>query len=330
MVSETGSTIAPVSAARHEPNMASISAISSMKPISAAQPTFLSAASTKPAGRYPWVSTVMPFRFGTMSAIAASTSLVTFSVSTPGNFSMTRNRLGCPFETASPISGWWSSITLATSPSRSLPASWTGTAASCRGVEIGEMCWTAMRWLADSKKPPVPGVDASTNVSGDTHSALPVVSITCVSDTGYLPRRQPDHGDPADRGQRLDHDRRAAHIGQGMRLGHAFLHHLPRGVQVRAGLEGQVDRGQAGHRRGMNAVQPRNAVEQILLERHGNQLLYLGGGQAERLRLDLHRRRREFRVDIDGSRSQLGNPDDHQPDGERYDQAPESEARAEN
>ncbi len=106
MVSETGSTIAPISAARHEPNRASSNAISSMKPISATQPAFRSAASTKLAGRYPWVSTAMPFRPGAMSAIAASTSLVTFSVSVPGNFSMTRNRLGGPFETASPISGW--------------------------------------------------------------------------------------------------------------------------------------------------------------------------------------------------------------------------------
>ena len=183
MVSDTGNTIAPIRTGRHEPNMASSNAISSMKPISAAQPAFRSAASMKLAGRYPWVSMAMPFRPGAMSAIAASTSLVTFSVSTPGNFSMTRNRLGCPFETALPISGWWSSITLATSPSRSLPESWTGTAASCCGVDIGEMCWTDRRWLADSKKPPVPGVDASTKVSGETHSALPAVSMSWVSVT---------------------------------------------------------------------------------------------------------------------------------------------------
>ncbi len=53
MVSDTGSTIAPIRAGRHEPNMASSNAISSMKPISATQPAFRSAASTKLAGRYP-------------------------------------------------------------------------------------------------------------------------------------------------------------------------------------------------------------------------------------------------------------------------------------
>ena len=45
------------------------------------------------------------------------------------------------------------------------------------------MCWMERRWLGDSTKPPVPGVDASTNVSGDTHSALPAVLITWVSVT---------------------------------------------------------------------------------------------------------------------------------------------------
>ena len=75
-------------------------------------------------------------------------------------------------------------MTFATSASRSQAFELsTGTAESCRGVDMGEMCWTARRWLADSKNPPVPGVEASTNVSGDTHSALPAVSITCVSET---------------------------------------------------------------------------------------------------------------------------------------------------
>ena len=38
----------------------------------------------------------------------------------------------------------------------------------------------ARRWFADSMNPPVPGVEASTNVNGDTQSALPVVSMTWV------------------------------------------------------------------------------------------------------------------------------------------------------
>ncbi len=40
----------------------------------------------------------------------------------------------------------------------------------------------ASRWLGVSTKPPVPGVEASTKVSGDTHSALPVVLTTCCSE----------------------------------------------------------------------------------------------------------------------------------------------------
>ena len=34
------------------------------------------------------------------------------------------------------------------------------------------------RWFGVSMKPPVPGVDASRKVSGETHSALPVVRMT--------------------------------------------------------------------------------------------------------------------------------------------------------
>ena len=48
-----------------------------------------------------------------------------------------------------------------------------------------------------------------------------------------------------------------------MCLGHPLLHHLPRGVQVGPLLEGQVDRGQAGHRGRVDAVQPRHAVQQV-------------------------------------------------------------------
>ena len=40
------------------------------------------------------------------------------------------------------------------------------------------MCWIPSRWFGVSMKPPVPGVDASRKLSGETHSALPVVSMT--------------------------------------------------------------------------------------------------------------------------------------------------------
>ena len=35
------------------------------------------------------------------------------------------------------------------------------------------------RWLGDSTKPPAPGVDASRKLSGETHTASPVVLMTC-------------------------------------------------------------------------------------------------------------------------------------------------------
>jgi len=113
-------------------------------------------------------------------------------------------------------------------------------------------------------------------------------------------------------------------------LGHPLLHHLPRGVQVGARLEGQVDRGQPGHRGGVDAVQPGHAVEQVLFERDGDELLDLGRGQAERLGLYLHRRGRELGIDVDGRGPQLGDAEHHDAYGQRHGQAPEPQARAKN
>ena len=53
---------------------------------------------------------------------------------------------------------------------------WIATPARSSAERIGRMCWIARRCWGVSMKPPVPGVDASRKVSGDTHSALPVVS----------------------------------------------------------------------------------------------------------------------------------------------------------
>ena len=44
------------------------------------------------------------------------------------------------------------------------------------------------RWFGVSMKPPVPGVDASRNVSGETHRALPVVLMTSPQVTPLLPQ----------------------------------------------------------------------------------------------------------------------------------------------
>ena len=43
-------------------------------------------------------------------------------------------------------------------------------AVSSSGVAMGWMCWTPSRWFGVSTNPPVPGVDASTKLKGDTHS----------------------------------------------------------------------------------------------------------------------------------------------------------------
>ena len=83
---------------------------------------------------------------------------------------------------ASPMRGWWSSTTVATSPSvkgRRRDVSSMATLARSFGSMIGRLCWMPRRWLGVSMNPPVPGVDASRNVSGDTHSALPVERMTC-------------------------------------------------------------------------------------------------------------------------------------------------------
>ena len=46
---------------------------------------------------------------------------------------------------------------------------------------IGEMFCTERRWFGVSMKPPVPGVEASRNVSGETQVALPAVLMTSCS-----------------------------------------------------------------------------------------------------------------------------------------------------
>ncbi len=94
-------------------------------------------------------------------------------------------RPGPSLMTASPASGWWSSTTRATSPRRSglPPVSSMATWERSSAVVMGRMCWIPTRWLEVSMNPPVPGVEASTKLSGDTHSAFPVVLMTWLSET---------------------------------------------------------------------------------------------------------------------------------------------------
>ena len=76
-----------------------------------------SAVSMNDAGRKIVVSIAIPVRPGRRSSSASSTPLVTSRVLAQGNFSTTSSRPGPSLITASPISGWWSSTTFATSPS---------------------------------------------------------------------------------------------------------------------------------------------------------------------------------------------------------------------
>ena len=74
--------------------------------------------SMKVAGRKMAVSTAIPVRPGSSCFSASSTPRVTSRVLPQGSFSTISMSPGPPLMTASPISCWWSSTTLATSASR--------------------------------------------------------------------------------------------------------------------------------------------------------------------------------------------------------------------
>ena len=71
------------------------------------------------------------------------------------------------------------------------------------------MCWTPSRWFGVSMNPPVPGVDASTKVSGETQSAFPVVSMTCTSETPLLAQASPGRPAPGAAGRGSPRRRRS-------------------------------------------------------------------------------------------------------------------------
>ena len=179
---ETGTATSATAAARQLRSRPPISSAIAARPSSATQPRLPSAERMNDSGRNASVSTVIPDSPGDSAASAASTSAVTCAVSASGSLSITSRMFSAPFTDASPISGWWSSTTSATSPIRVEPPA-TATPASASAVVIGETCCTLSRWFGVSTKPPVPGVDASTKLSGETHKALPVVSISWVSVT---------------------------------------------------------------------------------------------------------------------------------------------------
>ena len=121
-------------------------------------------------------------------------------------------------------------------------------------------------------------------------------------------RRHPDHQDPACRRRRLEHRGRLGDVGQRIGFGQSFRDQLPGPKDVRAGLENELDRRQAGSRLGTDLIQPRDPVEQVLLQRHGDQLLDLVRGKAERFRLELDGRRHELGQDVHPRALELDHP----------------------
>ena len=141
-------------------------------------------------------------------------------------------------------------------------------------------------------------------------------------------RREADHQHAARRGERLQQRRRPGDVRERVRLGQALLDELAGAVDVGARLEDEHDRRQAGQRLGADDLHALDAVEQVRLERNGDQLLDLVGRQAERLGLDLHVGRRELRQHVDRRVAQLHDAYDHHAHRHADDQQPETQARS--
>ncbi len=155
---------------------------------------------TNTAGRKTALSMFIPARPGRRASRASSMPLVTSRVWAVGSFSTMSMRPGLPLTMASPMSGWWSSTTLVTSPRRrgapSAPLAGPlssdgsmGTPARSVGVMSGETWRTASRWLGASKNPPVPGDEASRKLSDETHSEFPAVLTIWDRETPLSSRR---------------------------------------------------------------------------------------------------------------------------------------------
>jgi hypothetical protein len=71
--------------------------------------------------------------------------------------------------------------------------------------------------------------------------------------------------------------------------------------QLGPGLEGHDHRRQSREGRGFDLVEERNPVQEILLQRNGDQLLDLRRGEAERFRLDFDLGELELGKDVDPS-----------------------------
>ena len=76
----------------------------------------------------------------------------------------------------------------------------------------------------------------------------------------------------------------------------------------------------------VDLVDEGDAVQEVLLEGNGDQLLHLSRRQPECLRPDLHHRRTELREPVDGVFAELGDADDDRPGGEDHDDPTELQA----
>ena len=113
-----------------------------------------------------------------------------------------------------------------------------------------------------------------------------------------------------------EQSRRLGHVGQRVRLSQPLLHELPGAVDVGAGREHEHDRRQPRHGLRADHLDALDAVEEVGLERHRDELLDLVGRQAEGLGLDLGVRRRELGQHVDRCAPQLDDADDRQAGGD--------------
>ena len=133
---------------------------------------------------------------------------------------------------------------------------------------------------------------------------------------GEALRGDPDDHDPPRRRQRLQHLWRLRYLRQRVRLGESLRHDLPSTEEVRARLEDEKDSRQPGHRLGADVVEERHTVQQVLLQRDGDQLLHFGRGETEGLRLNLNCGRSELGQDVGGHLAEPSATDGKQRCGE--------------
>ena len=163
------------SAARQE-NRNSRAAATQASPSSSARTRLSIADSMKLAGRNTVASIRRPASPGRSSSSASSTPLVTSSVLAPGT-SRPRASGRCRRRRAVADQRLvvLDHVGDVAEPQRRGRRPSTGTRRGRPASTIGRMCRTDRRWLGVSMKPPVPGVEASRKVSGETNSALPAV-----------------------------------------------------------------------------------------------------------------------------------------------------------